>query len=64
MRNARLVATVSAPAQYWPTIPALVGPGYPTSLVAVAEERGVMCIETLVEQTVPRLQYTERLLPR
>jgi hypothetical protein len=31
-------------------------------LVAVAKEKGAMCIETLVERVVPRLQYTERLL--
>jgi hypothetical protein len=48
--------------RYWPAIPALVGPGYPKSLVVVAEERGAMCIETLVERVVPRLQYTEQLL--
>lgn len=48
--------------RYWPAIPALVGPGYPKSLVAVAEERGAMCIETLVERVVLRLQYAERLL--
>lgn len=39
-----------------------MGPGYPKSLVAVAEERGAMCIETLVERVVLRLQYAERLL--
>jgi len=48
--------------QYWPGIPALVGPGYPKDLLALAEERGAMCVETLVERVVPRLQYTERLL--
>ncbi len=48
--------------RYWSGIPALVGPGHPKSLVAVAEERGAMCIETLVERVVPRLQYAERLL--
>lgn len=48
--------------RYWPAIPALVGPGYPKSLVAVAEERGAMCIETLVERVVLRLQHAERLL--
>lgn len=48
--------------RYWPVIPALVGPEYPKSVVAVAEEKGAMCIETLVERVVPRLLYTERLL--
>src|SRR5574337_590063 len=48
--------------RYWPGIPALVGPGYPTSLVAAEAEKGAVCIETLVERVVPRLQYTERLL--
>jgi hypothetical protein len=48
--------------RYWPAIPALVGPEYPKSLVAVAEEKGAMCIETLVERVVPRLQYAEQLL--
>lgn len=48
--------------RYWPAIPTLVGPGYPKSLVAVAEEKGAMCIETLVDRVVPRLQYAERLL--
>src|SRR5574337_567673 len=50
--------------RYWPVVPALVGPEYPKSLVAVAEEKGAMCIETLVERVVPRLQYAERLLAR
>lgn len=48
--------------RYWPVIPTLVGPEYPKSLVAVEEEKGVICIETLVERVVPRLQYAERLL--
>ncbi len=48
--------------RYWPAIPALVGPGYPKSVVAAAEEQGAVCIETLVERTMPRLQYAERLL--
>lgn len=48
--------------QYWCGMPPLIGPRYPKPLLAVAEERGAMCIETLVEWTMPRLQYAERLL--
>jgi len=48
--------------QYWTGIPALPGHGYPKALLAAAEERGAVCIETLVDRVLPRLQYTERLL--
>jgi hypothetical protein len=48
--------------RYWPGISTLAGPGYPKPVLALAEERGAMCIETLVERVIPRLQYTERLL--
>ncbi|NJD67783.1 MAG: hypothetical protein C3F12_04385 [Candidatus Methylomirabilota bacterium] len=47
---------------FWAGIEALPGPRYPLPLLAVAEERGTRCIETLVERVLPRLQYREQLL--
>lgn len=48
--------------QYWEGLSTLPGPGYPKPLLAAAAERGGVCVETLVEQILPRLQYRERLL--
>ncbi len=48
--------------QYWTGIPALPGHEYPKPLLAAAAERGVVCVETLVDRVFPRLLSTERLL--
>jgi len=47
---------------YWTGLAALPGPEYPKPLLAAAAERGAVCIETLLDWVLPRLQYRERLL--